>query len=389
MVKSMSGKERVEKVKKDIDKIETINIEQEHKHNDSLIAQINAKSVENSDLNAQLQEKVFAVSALKNELRTFKGKFVVDTTVSTPIVTTIAPGMFKLGIEPISHRLKNNRDVHEPSGNTKNNRISQPSSSNKTNKVEDQSRSIKSKKNKKNRVDKTECNAHVMQSMLNANSVSEPISCRIVSKFLGTIKFDNDHIAKIMGYGDYQMGNVTISRGSRGSNLYTLSLENLFLSSPIRLLSNASKTKSWLWHRRLSHLNFDYITSIIKQGLVRGLPKLKYQKDYLCSAFALETVVTACYTQNRSLIRKCHNKTPYELLHDRKPDSSYLHVFGALCYPTNDSEVLGKLKPKADIGIFVGCAPRKKAFRIYNKRTRLITKNIHVDFDELTAMASE
>ncbi|GJU45885.1 putative ribonuclease H-like domain-containing protein [Tanacetum coccineum] len=236
-------------------------------------------------------------------------------------------------------------------------------------------------------------------------------------------------------------------------------MDNLLLSSPICLLSKASKTNSWLWHRRLSHLNFDYITSLAKQGLVQGFPKLKYQKDLLCSACALgkskkhfykpkakdsiqeklyllhmdlcgpmriqninvrkyilviidyysrftwvkflrskdevpefvikflkmiqvrlnttvsnfrtdnviefvnqtlkayyeeaEVVATTCYTQNRSLIRKCHNKTPYELLHDRKPDLSYLYVFGALCYPTNDGEDLEKLKPKADIGIFV------------------------------------
>ncbi|GJZ92994.1 retrovirus-related pol polyprotein from transposon TNT 1-94 [Tanacetum coccineum] len=71
------------------------------------------------------------------------------------------------------------------------------------------------------------------------------------------------------------------------------------------------------------------------------------------------------------------------------PDLSYLHVFGALCYPTNDSENLGKLQPKADIGIFIGYAPTKKAFRIYNRRTRRIIETIHVDFDELTAMASE
>ncbi|GKF66312.1 hypothetical protein Tco_0192829, partial [Tanacetum coccineum] len=61
----------------------------------------------------------------------------------------------------------------------------------------------------------------------------------------------------------------------------------------------------------------------------------------------------------------------------------------ALCYPINDSENLGKLQPKADIGIFIGYAPTKKAFRIYNRRTRRIIKIIHVDFDELTAMASE
>ncbi|GKD31545.1 retrovirus-related pol polyprotein from transposon TNT 1-94 [Tanacetum coccineum] len=86
---------------------------------------------------------------------------------------------------------------------------------------------------------------------------------------------------------------------------------------------------------------------------------------------------------------KPHNKTPYELLHNKKPDLSYLHVFGALCYPTNDSDDIGKLQPKADIGIFVRYALANKAFRIYNKSTRVIIETIHVDFDELTIIASE
>ncbi|GKC49177.1 retrovirus-related pol polyprotein from transposon TNT 1-94, partial [Tanacetum coccineum] len=102
-----------------------------------------------------------------------------------------------------------------------------------------------------------------------------------------------------------------------------------------------------------------------------------------------EAINTACYTQNRSLIRLRYNKTPYELMHDKKPDLSFLHVFGSLCYPTNDSEDLGKLNAKADIGIFVGYAPAKKAFRIYNRRTQKIMETIHVTFDELTTMASE
>ncbi|GKF71740.1 retrovirus-related pol polyprotein from transposon TNT 1-94, partial [Tanacetum coccineum] len=89
------------------------------------------------------------------------------------------------------------------------------------------------------------------------------------------------------------------------------------------------------------------------------------------------------------MIRRRHGKTPYELLHDKPPDLSYLHMFGALCYPTNHSENLGNLQPKADIGIFIGYAPTKKAFRIYNRRTGRIVETIHVDFDELTAMASE
>nr|GFC48301.1 retrovirus-related Pol polyprotein from transposon TNT 1-94 [Tanacetum cinerariifolium] len=102
-----------------------------------------------------------------------------------------------------------------------------------------------------------------------------------------------------------------------------------------------------------------------------------------------EVVATACFTQNRSIIRLRHGKTPYELLHSKLPDLSFFHVFGALCYPTNDNENLGKLQPKADIGIFIGYALSKKAFRIYNRRTIRIMETIHVDFDELTAMASE
>ncbi|GJU69005.1 retrovirus-related pol polyprotein from transposon TNT 1-94 [Tanacetum coccineum] len=102
-----------------------------------------------------------------------------------------------------------------------------------------------------------------------------------------------------------------------------------------------------------------------------------------------EVVATACYTQNCSIIRLRHGKTPYELLHDKPPDLSFFHVFGSLCYLTNDSENLGKLQPKADIGIFIGYAPTKKAFRIYNRRTRRIIETINVDFDELTAMSSE
>nr|GFB85398.1 retrovirus-related Pol polyprotein from transposon TNT 1-94 [Tanacetum cinerariifolium] len=102
-----------------------------------------------------------------------------------------------------------------------------------------------------------------------------------------------------------------------------------------------------------------------------------------------EAVATACFTQNRSIIHLRHGKTPYELLHSKLPDLSFFHVFGALCYPTNDSENLGKLQPKADIGIFIGYEPSKKASHIYNRRSKRIVETIHVDFDELTAVASE
>ncbi|GJW48191.1 retrovirus-related pol polyprotein from transposon TNT 1-94 [Tanacetum coccineum] len=80
---------------------------------------------------------------------------------------------------------------------------------------------------------------------------------------------------------------VDLLTGSRGNNLYTLSLGDMMASSPICLLSKASKTKSWLWHRRMSHLNFGAINHLARHGLVRGLPKLKFEKDHLCSAYAM------------------------------------------------------------------------------------------------------
>ncbi|GKE52955.1 retrovirus-related pol polyprotein from transposon TNT 1-94 [Tanacetum coccineum] len=76
-------------------------------------------------------------------------------------------------------------------------------------------------------------------------------------------------------------------------------------------------------------------------------------------------------------------------MQDKKPYLSFFYVFGALCYPTNYNDNLGKLDAKADIGIFVGYAPAKKAFRIYNKITQKMIETIHVTFDELTAKASE
>ncbi|GKC90823.1 retrovirus-related pol polyprotein from transposon TNT 1-94 [Tanacetum coccineum] len=147
---------------------------------------------------------------------------------------------------------------------------------------------------------------------------------------MGTVRFGNDQIARIMGYSDYELGNAIISRvyyveglghnlfsvgqfcdtdlevafqkntcfirnlegvgllsGSRDTNLYTISLDDMLKSSPICLLSKASKTKSWLWHRRLSHLNFGTLNKLAKDGLARGIPRLKFQKDHLCSACAL------------------------------------------------------------------------------------------------------
>ncbi|GJR28845.1 retrovirus-related pol polyprotein from transposon TNT 1-94, partial [Tanacetum coccineum] len=267
-----------------------------------------------------------------------------------------------------------------------------------------------------------------------------------IHKFLGTVKFGNDQVAMIMGKHTCFIRNlegVDLLSGYRGTNLYSLSIGDMMASSPICLLSKATKTKSWLWHRSLSHLNFGALNHLDRNGLVSGLSRLKFEKDYLCYARVMgkskkqshkpkskdtnqeklyllhmdlygpmrvasvngkkyivvivedyswfiwvkflaskdeapdfiikflkmiqvrlnatirnirtdngtkqnrtlveaartmlicakallflwaEAVATACYTQNQSIIRILHGKTPYELLHDRKPDLSFLHL---------------------------------------------------------------
>nr|GFB52242.1 hypothetical protein [Tanacetum cinerariifolium] len=102
-----------------------------------------------------------------------------------------------------------------------------------------------------------------------------------------------------------------------------------------------------------------------------------------------EAMATACFTQNLSIIHRRFNKTPYELINGRKPDISFLHVFGALCYPKNDREDIGKLGAKGDIGFLIGYFANSCAYRIYNQRTKKIMETMNVLLDELSAMAFE
>nr|GEU93228.1 retrovirus-related Pol polyprotein from transposon TNT 1-94 [Tanacetum cinerariifolium] len=233
----------------------------------------------------------------------------------------------------------------QPPGNTKNDKIQQTQSRAKKNKLEAYSRNVRTSLHNKKSVVNTKDIASVPNSKLNVvqtvlwyldSGCSKHMTgdrsqlTNFIHKFLGTVKFGNDHAATIMGYGDYKIGNVTISRvylveeigndlfsvgqfcdsdhevafhqhncfirnlegvdlltGSRGNNLYTLSLGDMMASSPICLLSKASKNKSWLWHQHLSHLNFGSINHLARQGLVRGIPKLKFEKDHLCFACAM------------------------------------------------------------------------------------------------------
>nr|GFA01070.1 hypothetical protein [Tanacetum cinerariifolium] len=102
-----------------------------------------------------------------------------------------------------------------------------------------------------------------------------------------------------------------------------------------------------------------------------------------------EAIATACYIQNRSIIYRRFNKTPYELIQGRKPDISYLHVFRALCYPKNDRKDISKLGVKGDIGFFNGYSANSVSYRVYNRRTKKIIETMNVMFDELSAMDFE
>nr|GFC30998.1 retrovirus-related Pol polyprotein from transposon TNT 1-94 [Tanacetum cinerariifolium] len=104
--------------------------------------------------------------------------------------------------------------------------------------------------------------------------------------------------------------------------------------------------------------------------------------------FWAEAIATACFTQNRSLVIPHHEKTPYHIINERKPSVKFFYIFGSVCYIVRDGENLDKMKEKGNECIFVGYSTQSKAYRVYNKRTRVIMESIHVNFDELPNMVS-
>nr|GEW69302.1 retrovirus-related Pol polyprotein from transposon TNT 1-94 [Tanacetum cinerariifolium] len=225
-----------------------------------------------------------------------------------------------------------------------------------------------------------------------------------LEKFLGTVKFGNDQIAPILGYGDLVQGAITIKRvyyvegldhnlffvgqfcdaeldvafrkstcfihdlngndlitGSSGTNLYSITLQDTNSPNLICLMAKATSSQAWLWHRRLSHLNFNTINLLSNNDIVVGLPKLKFVKDHLCSSCEL----------GKAKQKSFHTKlTPS--LKRRK-----------------DGENLDKMKKKGDECIFVGYFTQSRAYRVFNKRTRVIMESIHVNFDQLPQIASD
>ncbi|GKF16751.1 putative ribonuclease H-like domain-containing protein, partial [Tanacetum coccineum] len=104
----------------------------------------------------------------------------------------------------------------------------------------------------------------------------------------------------------------------------------------------------------------------------------------LPTTFWAEAVNTACYVQNRVLVTKPHNMTPYELFLGRKPALGFMKPFGGPITILNTIDHLGKFDGKADKGFFIGYSINSKAFRVFNSRTRIVKENLHVQFSENT-----
>ncbi|GJV85392.1 retrovirus-related pol polyprotein from transposon TNT 1-94 [Tanacetum coccineum] len=530
-IKSLSGKMNKDKIKKDLEEIETINIELHHRvskliaknehlkqtykqlHDsiklarirskeqcDDLINQVNLKSVEISDLNDSLQEKVLMLKIYVEPItpkllnnKTAHSAYIKNTREEAAILRDLVEQV--KSIYPLDHSLESECRITTTAEVPLRKPTALESDTPKI--VVTLVYSRKPKKSKTNVLVSKPKNT----KSLSANK-KEP------NKSWGSIVFDvlSSSLDECRYFAFRQHTCFICNLEGVGSIDWILRQQSVYSVSwgydgilSICLLSKASKTKSWLWHRRLSHLYFGAINHLARHGLVRGLLKLKFEKDHLCSACAMgnskkkphkpkfkdtkqeklyllhmdlcgqmrvasvngkkyilvivddysqftwvkclrskdkasnfiikflkliqvrlkvpvrrnrtdngtefvnqtlreyyekvgishetsvarspqqngvverrnrtlikaartmliyakaslflwvEAVATACYTQNRSIIRLRHGKTPYEPLHDKPPDLSFFHVFGALCYPKNDNENLGKLQPKADI----------------------------------------
>nr|GEW24534.1 hypothetical protein [Tanacetum cinerariifolium] len=440
-LKSLSGNMKEEKIKRELEEIETINIELDHK-----VTKLVAENEHLKQTYKQLYDSIKSSrvrskeQSLKETLSKLKGKAVVNEAVT---LHPIDLELLKIDVAPLAPKMHNNRTAH-----TDYIRHTQEETATLREIVE--SERLLNPLNTSLDYAYSECSKHM------TGDRSQFIN--FVQKFLGlghnlfsVGQFcDSDLEVAFRQHTCFirNLDGVDLLIGSRGNNLYTLSIKDMMASSPIS-----------------------------RQGLVRGLPKLKFEKDHLYSACAMgksmkkshkpksedtnqekvyllrmdlcgpmrfesvnrkkyilvivddysrftwvkflrskdeasdfiikfikmiqvrlkvpETSVARSPQQNGVVERR--NRTLIEAARTMliyAQDSLFLWAEAVatacdLCYPTNVSKNLGKLQSKADIRIFIGYAPTKKAFRIYNRRTRRIVETIHIDFDELTAMASE
>nr|GEU57828.1 ribonuclease H-like domain-containing protein [Tanacetum cinerariifolium] len=291
-------------------------------------------------------------------------------------------------------------------------RVMLNNSKGKKRKVEDQHRNDKLSKNK---TSVTACNDSLNAKTLNINFVCA--TCEILLFIV------NSRCSKHLG--------KDLLTGSRGTKLYSITLQDTTSTNPICLMAKATSSQAWLWDRRLSHLNFDTINLLSKNDIVVGLPKLKFVKDHLCSSCELgkakrKSFQSKTTPSSKRRLQLLHmnlcgpmrvasiNGKKYVLvivddysklvqrgLHAQvrivrtdkgtKFWNQTLHAYFAsegILHQT-DGENLDKMKEKGDACIFVGYSTQSRAYRVFNKRTKVIVETIHVNFDELPQMASD
>nr|GEU71264.1 putative reverse transcriptase domain, ribonuclease H-like domain, aspartic peptidase domain protein [Tanacetum cinerariifolium] len=399
------------------------------------------------DLKAQLQDKGIAISELKKLIEKMKGKYVETKFEKSSVIRK--PNAFKsqrpliLGKPDIFSDSLEKKDYSKSKSGTKNN-VSNDSSKpvtaqilppiNKTRQPIAVPISTKEPKRTVNQSAATPLKRTVASETTNQNlrnttrklyehlveiilfivdsgclkhmTGNLKLLTNFVERLLGTVKFSNDQIAPILGYGDLVQGTITIKKGndlligSRGSDLYSITLQNTTSPNRICLMAKAMSSQAWLWHRRLSYLNFDTINLLSKNDIVIGLPKLKFVKDHLCSSHELgKAKRKSFYTKTTSSLKRWLQLLHMDLCGPMRVESingkKYVLVIvddysrytwtHFLRSKDETPEVLIDFLRLVQRGLHA----QSRAYRVFNKRTKVIVEIIHVNFDELPQMASD
>ncbi|GKC28265.1 putative ribonuclease H-like domain-containing protein [Tanacetum coccineum] len=192
-----------------------------------------------------------------------------------------------------------------------------------------------------------------------------------------------------------------VLRAPRKDDVYSLDLKNIVPSGGITCLyANATADESKLWHRRLGHVNFKNINKLVKGHLVRGLPSKVFMNDHTCVACKKGKQHKASCLENQLnhnvKIIRCDNGTEFKnhamnefcakkgikREFSNSPSISFMRPFGFPLTILNTLDSLGKFDGKSDKGYLLGYSTTSKAFRVYNKRTKRVEENLHIDFLE-------